>query len=385
MNDGRIPYILAAARSERLADAVRGQTADLLLERSDVIVADTVAVFPSSGPQRLEADFCIRLGGAFIRLVADAIRAGRCEPRSGAIVDLIALGALRSVSVDQLFTFSYLVLSAAVDELSLDQQLGATTEPWPQVTQTLRRAVFDVLAAWTMRTVELPSAAAITDTLTTLHTRPVFEVALDKECQRAERFEHWLSLIMMDVDNLAEINRVHGYGVGDRVLERMGILTRTYFRQHDWVARYSEDSIAVLLPETGPADAALLADRTRTMVHDRLTFRDYRTDQRANVTVSVAVVSARALEGEPVDTEQFLAETERAVERAKTSGRNRVEQVEIPPRLMSIDDAAKALRLTLEGTDQLVAAGKLEPISAGRHVRLERSAVMRLAGRAGEI
>ena len=56
-----------------------------------------------------------------------------------------------------------------------------------------------------------------------------------------------VSLILFDVDRLSEINQQHGYGVGDKVLERLGILIRQYFRQHDWVARHSEDSIAVLL------------------------------------------------------------------------------------------------------------------------------------------
>lgn len=364
------------------AGTLRWQTADLLLERSDIIVADTVAVFPFSAPQRLEADYCTRLGSTFVRLLADAVRGGLLDPRSGSVVDFMTLAAQRSLTPEQVFTFAYLTLSTAVDELSLDASLGATTEPWPQVAQNVRRGVFDVLAAWARRTIDAPSVAAITDSLTTLHTRPVLDVALFKECHRVERFEHWLSMILMDVDNLSEINRTHGYGVGDRVLERMGILVRTYFRQHDWVARYTEDSIAVLLPETSPADALSLAERIRTMVTERLTFRDYRTEQRAPVTVSVAVVSARAIEGEPVDADRFLTETEGAVERAKATGRNRVEQVVIPPRLMSIDEAAAALGTNLEGIERLVGDGKLEPINAGRHVRLERDAVSRLASRA---
>ena len=361
------------------AGTLRWQTADLLLDRSDVIVADTVAVFPFSAPQRLEADYCSRLGATFVRLLADAVRGGLLDPRSGNVVDLITLAGQRSLTPEQVFNFAYLTLSTAIDELSLDSRLGATTEPWPQVAQNVRRGVFDVLAAWARRTIDAPSVAAITDALTTLHTRPVLDVALFKECHRVERFEHWLSMILMDVDNLSEINRTHGYGVGDRVLERMGILVRTYFRQHDWVARYTEDSIAVLLPETSPADALSLAERIRTLVTERLTFRDYRTEQRAPVTVSVAVVSARAIEGEPVDADRFLLETEAAVERAKTTGRNRVEQVVVPPRLMSIDEAAAALGTDVDGIEQLVGDGKLEPINAGRHVRLEREAVTRLA------
>lgn len=358
--------------------ALRWQTADLLQDRRDIILSDTVAVFPSTAPHRLETDYCVRLGTALLRLLSDAVRNGRADARSGAVVDFIVIANQRALAPEQVFTFAYLTLNTAIDELSLDPVVGATTDPWPQVSQIVRRGMFDVLGAWTSRVIETPSEAAITDALTTLNTRPLLDIALFKECQRAERFEHWLSMILIDVDNLSEINRVHGYGVGDRVLERMGILVRSYFRQHDWVARYAEDAIAVLLPETAPADALSLADRTRTMVHERLTFRDYRTEQRANVTVSVAVTSARALEGEPIDAQRFLQAAEAAVLQAKTSGRNRVEQVEVPPRLMSVDEAAGALGTDLDGINELVAAGKLEPISAGRHVRLDRSAVLRL-------
>ena len=358
---------------------LRWQTADLMADRADIIIADTVAVFPFSSPQRLETDYCVKLGTVFGRLTADAIRLGALDPRSGSVYDLVTIAAQRALTPDQIFSFAYLFLSTAVDEISLDPQLGATTEPFPQVTQYVRRAVFDVLGAWATRSIDAPTVGAITDTLTTLHSRPVLEVALFKECHRAERFEHWMSMILLDIDNLSEINRTHGYGVGDRVLERMGILLRTYFRQHDWVARYREDSIAVLLPETAPDDALALADRTRAMVHDRLTFRDYRTEQRASVTVSLAVASARALEGEPIDSERFILEIEAALERAKTTGRNRVEQVLLPPRLMSIDEAAKALNMDLQGIERLVGDGTLEPVKAGRHVRLERAAVTRLA------
>lgn len=54
-------------------------------------------------------------------------------------------------------------------------------------------------------------------------------------------------MILFDVDNLSAINKKHGHGVGDRVLERLRIAICGFFRQHDWVTRYGEDSIAVLL------------------------------------------------------------------------------------------------------------------------------------------
>jgi excisionase family DNA binding protein len=145
------------------------------------------------------------------------------------------------------------------------------------------------------------------------------------------------------------------------------------------VVRYSEDTIAVLLPETTPEDAMTLAERTRAMVEERLTFRDYRTEQRAVVTVSVGAMSARALEGEPIDHVKFTAEAEAALGRAKRAGRNRVEHAELRPRLISIAEASAILNTDIEGVDKLVADGRLDPVRAGRHVRLERKAVEDLA------
>ncbi len=359
---------------------LRRHVAHHLQDRRDVIVADTVATFPmSSDSRRLDATYCIALGNLVTRLLAEAILDAGIDARSPGVSDLATLISDRDVSPDQLFTFVHITISTAIDELSLDQRVGANTEPWPQAQNVVRRAAMELMGAWTTRLVYSPQQSAIEDPLTTLHTRPVLDAVLPKECCRAERFEHWLSMMLIDVDNLSAINKAHGYGVGDRILERMGILLRAYFRQHDWVFRFAEDTIAVLLPETTPDDALTLAERTRTMVEERLTFRDYRTEQRAIVTVSVAVTSARALEGEPIDHVKFQAEAEAALDRAKIGGRNRVEHVELQPRLISIEEATQLLGTTIEGIEKLVADGRLDPVNAGRHVRLERKAVEALA------
>ena len=368
------------ASESRVDVDLRRHVANRLADRGDAIVADTVAAFPlTSESRRLDANYCLRMGHAVARLMGDAIREGRLDSRGPGLSELSLLVDDREMSPNQLFTFVYIVMNTVIEELSLDQIVGLGTEPWPRASQIVRRAAFDLLGSWTTRLASSPQDSAIEDPLTTLHTRPVLDAVLPKECCRAERFEHWLSMMLIDIDHLSAINQVHGSGVGDRILERMGILVRSYFRQHDWVTRYKEDSIAVLLPETTPADALSLAERARAMVEERLTFRDYRTDQRAVVTVSVGLASARALEGEPIDHEKFCAAAEAALEQAKLLGRNRVERIELQPRLISLDEASVLLGTDLQGIEQLVAEGRLDPVTAGRHVRLERDAVKAIA------
>jgi diguanylate cyclase (GGDEF)-like protein len=217
-----------------------------------------------------------------------------------------------------------------------------------------------VLAAFSDRAQQESTLASVTDPLTTLHTRAMMEAVLVTVLQRAER-GHWpISLIVFDIDQLSHINQSYGYGVGDRILERMGIQMRKYFRQEDWVFRHGDDSIAVLLAETGTADAMALARRVLDMVDERLRFRDHRTESRVQVTVTAAVVGAQFVTGEPVDPDRMIFEAENALERAKRQGRGNVEYVDVTPRAVSLDIAARYLDCSPEAVQRLLDDGVLK-------------------------
>jgi diguanylate cyclase (GGDEF)-like protein len=303
---------------------LRQQTSTVLLERVDAVTADTVAIFPYSGAETLDNEYCHRLGLLLTQLLAAAVRDGSLDARGGSVADLHHIVAERALSMERLFTFAYLTERTALDELALNDAIGATSEPWPLVAQLVRRASFDLLAAYSERAQLEPTETAIIDKLTTLHTRPLFDAVLAKELERAGRFGYAVSVILFDVDHLSSINQEHGYGVGDKILERLGILIRQYFRQNDWVARHSEDSIAVLLSLTDADDASALAERVRATVEERLGFTDHRSDRAVPVTLSAAVINLQVTVGDVIDPERLLADLEAAVERAKQQGRNRV-------------------------------------------------------------
>ena len=312
----------------QIQEDLRQQIAAAIKDRGSVLVWDTVAIFPFSGTELLEPEYCNRIGEIVVQMLLLAIRNGKVDPRGGAVADLQRVALERNLSAGRLFTFTYLLERSALDELALSETIGATSEPWPLVAQIVRRASFDLLAAYTERAELQPSEAAIVDKLTTLHTRPLLDAVLAKELERAGRVGYPISLILFDVDRLSSINQAHGYGVGDRILERLGILIRQYFRQHDWVARYSEDSIVVLLSRTGGDNANELAERVRATVEDRLEFTDHRTDMPVRVTLSAAVVNIDIAVGDIIDPDRLLADAEAAVERAKQQGRNRVVRVD---------------------------------------------------------
>jgi diguanylate cyclase (GGDEF)-like protein len=314
-----------------IQDDLRQQVSDVILERAELLVWDTVAIFPFSGTEHLEPAYCTRIGQLLVQLLALGVREGKVDSRSGMVADLHRIALERSLPVERLFTFVYLLERTVLDELALSDRIGATSEPWPLAAQLVRRASFDLLAGYTARAQLDPSDAAIIDRLTTLYTRPLFDAVLAKELERAGRFGYPVSLILFDVDHLSAINKEHGYGVGDKVLERLGILIRQYFRQHDWVARYAEDAMAVLFTRTDAEHANALAERVRATVEERLGFTDHRSDRLVPVTVSAAVINLKIALGDVIDTERLMADAESGVERAKEQGRNRVERVDTYP------------------------------------------------------
>jgi diguanylate cyclase (GGDEF)-like protein len=309
-------------------EALRHRIAALLFDRAELITADTVAIFPFSGSESFDSEYCGRVGHVLVRLLAIAVRDGRLDPRGSFVAELHTAVNERALSPERLFTFAYLIERTALDEVALDETIGATSEPWPLVAQLVRRGSFDLLAAHTERAQLEPGGATMVDRLTTLYTRSMLDTVLAKEVDRASRFGYPLSLILFDVDNLSAINKEHGYGVGDMILERLGILIRGFFRQHDWVARHAEDAIAVLLTGTDAGHATELAEHALATVAERLEFSDHRTDLRVRVTLSAAAINVQVNVGDVIDPVRLMADAEAAVERAKRLGRNRVERVD---------------------------------------------------------
>ncbi len=256
-----------------------------------------------------------------VALIAQTLEEGELDSRDASVDRLCRFSP--PLGIRQLIRAADRTERLMLDELALHERLGATSEPWSVVTHALRAAMLEVIAAFAERD---RGTAAVRDHLTTLMTRHVFDLVLEQEIQRAIRHKHGVAMMLFDIDDLSRLNRSHGYGAGDRLLERMGILARQFFRTHDWVARHGDDSIAVLLPEATLERATTLATSFNDMVHQRLVLIDHKTDTTTVVTISAAAVGTD-LVGEDIAASHVIAEAESAVVRAKMDGGNRVESV----------------------------------------------------------
>jgi diguanylate cyclase (GGDEF)-like protein/excisionase family DNA binding protein len=353
------------------AGDVRSRTSALIRERQEALAADIVPQIAELGtaldPKELHA--CAEL---LLRLFAASVDAGTLDTESAAMRDLARYSP--PLTTRQLLDAVHNAERVILDEIALDDRLGATSEPWAVVAHTIRRATLEILGAHAEQMAGRDVPISVRDSLTTLIASPVFELALAQEIERALRHQHALALLLFDIDDLSQINREHGWGVGDRLLERTGILARRYFRTHDWVARFGDDAIAVLLPETNIDQAALLAARFREMVQHRLVLQDHKTDMTKIVTVSAAAVGTDLVQSE-IDATYVLAEAEAAVLRAKLNGRNRIERVALLPTSLTIFGAATMLGIGAREVAQLIRTGALKATRRGRHLHIERDLI----------
>ncbi|HED24626.1 MAG TPA: diguanylate cyclase [Firmicutes bacterium] len=159
---------------------------------------------------------------------------------------------------------------------------------------------------------------ATTDMLTGLWNRRYFMQVLEKELQRARRYGHDLSLIMLDVDHFKTINDSFGHQAGDCTLRQISCLFLNRLRAADTAARFGGEEIAIILPETKIDHACELAEVLKELIASAPVNYENR---EIPVTVSMGVT---ALNGDISGLEDLLSTADQALYRAKEEGRNRV-------------------------------------------------------------
>ena len=164
---------------------------------------------------------------------------------------------------------------------------------------------------------------AMEDGLTGLANRRQFDVTLDNEFGRAMRNASTLALIMMDVDCFKQYNDIYGHAAGDECLQTIGrtVAKIAGHRPGDLAARYGVEELAVLLPNTDVAGAAVLAERIRSAVRDLNIEHAGTTDGFVTLSAGVDALSPSAKKEQP---KELIQAADKALYAAKAGGRNRV-------------------------------------------------------------
>jgi diguanylate cyclase (GGDEF)-like protein len=163
---------------------------------------------------------------------------------------------------------------------------------------------------------EIIDRLARTDALTGLANRRTLFEGLRREIVRTQRLGGGFSVIIIDLDHFKSINDQYGHLVGDQVLISAAAVFGSQLRPYDLAARYGGEEFVLLLPGTSNDQALIIAERVRNEVSKL----EVPTCPK-QITVSLGAACWMAGE----TAEETIARADKALYRAKQSGRNRVE------------------------------------------------------------
>ncbi|MEV6300492.1 GGDEF domain-containing protein [Actinoplanes sp. NPDC051861] len=275
-----------------------------------VLFADTMYSVQSLNGTYQAANFLdvFWIAGSF--LMAGAV----LHPRAALMIKP-SNAATPDATTSRLLLLAVAAMVAPTSLLILDARTG---EPHVSAAAIVCNVLFLLVLFRMTGLVRAQRLAAITDGLTGLRSRRYFEESLGNEGARAARYHLPLSMLLLDIDHFKQVNDTYGHNGGDRVLVEVTHRLGELIRPGDVVARYGGEEFAVLLPNTGPAQAREIAERIRRGVSSApIAVAETRMSK---VTVSVGIAGMPA----SATTDELVLAADRALYAAKNAGRNRV-------------------------------------------------------------
>jgi diguanylate cyclase (GGDEF)-like protein len=173
------------------------------------------------------------------------------------------------------------------------------------------------LAATAIENARLYELATV-DGLTRLFIRRHFEQRLLEELRRGERYDTQVSLLIMDIDHFKRFNDTYGHQTGDEVLKLVARTIRASIRDVDVPGRFGGEELLVLMPETDPAGALVMAERLREAIAGAALSGPRRESLQVTVSVGVATFPGHAR-----GADALIEAADRALYESKAQGRNR--------------------------------------------------------------
>lgn len=156
---------------------------------------------------------------------------------------------------------------------------------------------------------------ALRDILTQLPNREAYQIRLEQEFERWQRYHRPLTMAICDIDHFKRVNDNYGHLAGDKVLRIIAKTLSTRLRKTDFIARFGGEEFVLLLPETTAEQALTVVEGIREAI---ATCPFHFKEQPVSLTVSFGIAAFN--EGD--QAEQVFARADKALYRAKEQGRN---------------------------------------------------------------
>ncbi|PZO43766.1 MAG: PleD-like protein [Pseudanabaena frigida] len=191
----------------------------------------------------------------------------------------------------------------------------------PEVKQQLARTLAEqvAMAIANLRLQETLQQQSIRDPLTGLFNRRYLEENLNQEISRAQRQQHQIGVIMIDIDHFKRFNDTYGHDAGDYVLQTVGTLLKKYVRGSDVACRYGGEEMILVLPDLKLEAVSMRAEEIREAIAQ--VSLSHNSQLLGSLTASFGVASfpQHGATGSAV-----MQAADAALYRAKAAGRNQV-------------------------------------------------------------
>ncbi|CAM3036413.1 GGDEF domain-containing protein [Legionella worsleiensis] len=156
------------------------------------------------------------------------------------------------------------------------------------------------------------------DSLTGLPNREAYDEYLTDSFQRWKMHSRPLSLAVGDIDHFKHINDNFGHLAGDKVLKKVAMIFKSSVRSLDFISRFGGEEFVFIFEETPQQQALTVLEKLRKLVEE---CQFYYQDKKVDVTVSFGLTTVTDKD----DLEHLFMRADKAMYKAKNSGRNRIE------------------------------------------------------------
>ncbi len=159
--------------------------------------------------------------------------------------------------------------------------------------------------------------------LTGLRRREAILQVLDRELERAQRYDRPLTIGFADLDHFKRVNDRHGHLAGDALLKHVADELAAGVRSTDLVGRYGGEEFLLIFPETQLDGARVVAEKIRSRVEQLEV--PVEEGVTLGMSVSIGLAALDELEDPKSGARELIAAADEALYRAKQGGRNRIE------------------------------------------------------------